>query len=93
MANTLDSFHTKSVLQLSDGSLNYFSLKKLKEDVDRFPFSIKVLLESLLRQEDGSLVTKEDVQKMLAWTPAGNDDVDVPFIPARVVLHSNPTKG
>ena len=86
MANTLDSFHTKSALQLSDGSLNYFSLKKLKEDVDRFPFSIKVLLESLLRQEDGSLVTKEDVQKMLAWTPAGNDDVDIPFIPARVVL-------
>jgi len=83
---TADSFHTKSVLELNDGPLSYYSLRKLEAGVDRFPFSVKVLLESLLRQEDGVLVTAEDVEKLLSWTPAGNDDVDIPFIPARVVL-------
>ena len=86
MATTADSFQTKSVLQLKDGPLSFYSLRKLGDRPDRFPFSIKVLLESLLRQEDGTLVTREDVEKLLAWTPAGNDEVDIPFIPARVVL-------
>jgi len=86
MAPTADSFQTKSVLELKDGPLSYYSLKKLDARTEHFPFSIKVLLESLLRQEDGILVTKEDVQKLLGWTPAGNDEVDIPFIPARVVL-------
>jgi aconitate hydratase len=86
MINSSDSFNTKSVLELSDGELHYFSLMKLGDGVQRFPFSIKVLLESLLRQEDGTLVTADDVRKLIGWTPAGNDDVDIPFIPARVVL-------
>ncbi|KAF5061313.1 Aconitate hydratase A [anaerobic digester metagenome] len=86
MAPTADSFQTKSVLELKDGPLSYYSLKKLDGGIERFPFSIKVLLESLLRQEDGVLVTKDDVQKLLSWTPAGNDELDIPFIPARVVL-------
>jgi len=83
---TSDSFHTKSVLELRDGPLSYYSLKKLGASTDPLPFSIKVLLESLLRQEDGVLVTREDVEHLLAWTPAGNAEVDIPFIPARVVL-------
>ena len=74
------------MLELKEGPLSYYSLKKLEAGVDRFPFSIRVLLESLLRQEDGVLVTAEDVEKLLSWTPAGNEDVDIPFIPARVVL-------
>ncbi len=86
MVQTSDSFHTKSVLELNDGPLSYYSLKKLDARVDRFPFSVKVLLESLLRQEDGVLVTAEDVEKLLSWTPAGNEELDIPFIPARVVL-------
>jgi aconitate hydratase len=86
MAPTADSFRTKSVLELKDGPLSYYSLKKLDARTERFPFSIKVLLEALLRHEDGVLVTKDDVQKLISWTPAGNDEVDIPFIPARVVL-------
>jgi len=49
MAPTADSFRTKSVLELKDGPLSYYSLKKLDARTERFPFSIKVLLEALLQ--------------------------------------------
>ena len=74
MAPPADSFHTRSVLELKDGTLSYHSLKKLGPGTERFPFSIKVLLESLLRQEDGVLVTADDVRKLMSWTPAGDDE-------------------
>ncbi|MCX6650652.1 MAG: aconitate hydratase AcnA [Methanomassiliicoccales archaeon] len=86
MVTSADSFHTRSILELKDGTLSFHSLKKLGPGTEWFPFSIKVLLESLLRQEDGVLVTADDVRKLLAWTPAGDDNVDIPFIPARVIL-------
>ncbi|MCG7840850.1 MAG: aconitate hydratase AcnA [Methanomassiliicoccales archaeon] len=86
MVPPADSFKTKSLLQLNDGALQFYSLKKMGERVEGFPFSIKVILESLLRQEDGVLVTADDIRKIMSWTPAGDEGVDIPFIPARVVL-------
>ncbi|GHP08171.1 hypothetical protein PPROV_000691200 [Pycnococcus provasolii] len=67
---------------------SYYSLQSLNDDrVWALPYSIRVLLESAIRNADGSLVTKDDVEKILSYysgNTAGN--VEVPFIPARVVL-------
>jgi len=77
-------------IKTEDGDITIYSLKKL-EDLGHFslknvPYSIKVLIESILRQEDGFLITEEDVKNAASWSPNGNADVDIPFIPARVIL-------
>jgi len=70
--------------------ITIFSLRKLEESgfdgIGKMPYSIKVLIESMIRQNDGSLITDEDVETIASWTSEGNDDVDIPFIPARVIL-------
>jgi aconitate hydratase len=55
-------------------------------DLDRFPFSIKILLEALLRNEDGYLVTREDVTRLARWNAAAPAQNELPFMPARVVM-------
>ena len=73
-----------------DGEITFYSLKKLEEQgyftLKNTPYSIRVLIESILRQEDDFLITAEDVKNVTSWNPEGNADVDVPFIPARVIL-------
>ncbi|HVR71369.1 MAG TPA: aconitate hydratase AcnA [Vicinamibacteria bacterium] len=54
--------------------------------LDRLPFSIKVLLESVLRNVDGELVTEEDVRRLGAWQAVGPTQVELPFMPGRVIL-------
>src|SRR5512144_814061 len=54
--------------------------------LDRLPFSIKVLLEALLRNTDGYLVTVEDVKRLAAWNPADPVPSELPFMPARVIM-------
>jgi len=72
------------------GKMTIFSLRKLEDGglkgIGRMPYSIKVLVESMIRQNDGSLITDDDVVTIASWSPKGNDDIDIPFIPARVVL-------
>jgi aconitate hydratase len=67
-----------------------FSLRKLEDSglkgISKMPYSIKVLIESMARQNDGSLITDDDVRTIASWSPKGNDDIDIPFIPARVIL-------
>ncbi|MCL2607262.1 MAG: aconitate hydratase AcnA [Methanomassiliicoccaceae archaeon] len=75
----------------ADGEkITIFSLRKLEENgfkgISRMPYSVKVLIESMIRQNDGSLITDDDVRTIASWTSEGNDDVDIPFIPARVIL-------
>ncbi len=55
-------------------------------DVKRLPYSIRVLVESLLRQKDGRLINDSDLERIVRWSPEGNGDADIPFIPARVIL-------
>uniref|UniRef100_A0A8C1JQC3 Cytoplasmic aconitate hydratase n=1 Tax=Cyprinus carpio TaxID=7962 RepID=A0A8C1JQC3_CYPCA len=65
----------------------FFNLKKLKDPrYDQLPFSIRVLLESAVRNCDGFLVKKEDVEKVLNWKVTQSQTVEVPFRPARVIL-------
>ena len=68
----------------------YYRLAALEEagigHISRLPFSIKVLLEALLRQVDGFAVTEEDVRRLANWDAANPAQVELPFKPARVVL-------
>ena len=94
---SLNSFHTKSTLDVEGRSLTYFALEseRLKAlGVERLPFSIKVLLENLLRNEDGVKVTAADIEALARWadTPtahgeaAGDDAREIAFTPARVLM-------
>jgi len=92
MANQLqNAFGALESLSYGDGkSTQYYRLGKLTDDnighVDRLPFSIKVLLESLLRNVDGFFVTEEDVTNLANWDSQAPLQVEVPYNPARVIL-------
>src|SRR3954468_628632 len=84
-----DSFGTKSQLKVGAATYDYFSLGKLAKAnaaVNRLPLSLKVLLENLLRHEDGRVVKREHVEKMLAWNPKAAPETEISFHPARVLL-------
>src|ERR1041385_975752 len=84
-----NSFDAKTSLNVGDRTYALFSLSRLEKTgvaVSRLPFSIRILLENLLRQEDGRLVTSDDVKALARWTPKNLPDREIPFIPARVLL-------
>ena len=85
-----NSFGARAVFETGSGPAYYYRLEKLAEDglgdVGRLPFSIKVLLESLLRNENGYDVTADDVRRLAAYDPSAPAEFEVPFKPARVVL-------
>jgi len=78
-------------ISTAEGDVTIYSLKELEKqgiikDLNKKPYSIRVLIESLLRQKDGKLITDEDVKNIASWNAQDNGDIDVPFIPARVLL-------
>jgi len=85
-----NSFGARATFETGSGPATYYRLGKLEEDgladVGRLPFSIKVLLESLLRNENGYDVTADDVRRLAAYDPAAPGEFEIPFKPARVVL-------
>jgi aconitate hydratase len=83
-----DSFGARSVLEAGDRSYEIFRLDVLQErfDVARLPYSIKVLLENVLRLEDGQTVTAADVEAIASWDAAAEPSVEIPFQPARVLM-------
>ena len=84
-----DPFSARDLLDTGDGSAYYYRLDALKEqgyDVDRLPFSIKVLLEGALRGLDGRLITEDDVKTLASYDPASPAPVEVPYQPGRVLL-------
>src|SRR5262249_53514439 len=87
---SLDSFKTRQSLTIGRDSADYFSLPALEaagfRGVARLPFSLKVLLENLLRREDGSSVTAEDVRSLASWRPGAKNEKEISFMPARVLL-------
>ncbi len=86
----LDSFSTRSTLTIGGKTFTYFSLEKLAKsagvDVGRLPFSLRILLENLLRCEDGKAVTKADVLGLVKWDAKAEPDKEIAFHPARVIL-------
>ncbi len=85
-----NSFGARQRFDTGSGEAYYYRLATLQEqglgDIDRMPFSIKVLLEALLRNEDGFIVTADDVRKLAAYDARRPAQDEVPFMPARVVL-------
>src|SRR5687767_6663763 len=82
-----DSYGTKGALDVGGTSYTLYRLASLpKEKVERLPFSLRVLLENLLRHEDGRVVKKEHVEAVLGWDPKANPDQEIAFHPARVLL-------
>ena len=84
-----DSLNTRSTLQVGSKSYTYYSLPKAAEalgDVSRLPFSMKVLLENLLRFEDGETVTAKDLEAMAEWLKERQVSREIQYRPARVLM-------
>lgn len=85
-----DPFNARDTFESGDGRLGIYRLSRLEEAglgaISRMPFSIRVLLESVLRNCDGFQVTETDVKNLAAWQAASPAKEEVPFKPARVVL-------
>jgi aconitate hydratase len=87
---TQDYFQARQELSTSHGNYTIYRLKALEKSglthLDRLPFSIRVMLESLLRQCNEVEITRQDVINLGAWTPHADDRPTLPFQPARVVM-------
>jgi aconitate hydratase len=90
MTHPLDSFQTRTGVALAGKSVDIFSLRRLEEAgfprVARLPYSLKILLENLLRHEDGSAVTADDIRTLANWNPSAGGQKEIAFTPARVLL-------
>lgn len=91
MTNTnLNSFNTRSTLSVNGKTYHYHSLKAFaqsgKGNLSKLPFSLKILLENLLRQEDGVAVKKKDIEALANWDAKATPENEIQFMPARVLL-------
>src|SRR5688500_1996749 len=84
-----DSFGAKSTLGVGDREYEIFRLDAVRGaalDVDALPFSLKVLLENLLRTEDGADITADDIKALAGWDADAEPDREIQFTPARVIM-------
>ena len=81
-----DSFGARSTLRVGDREYEIFRLDAIVGDgvdVSRLPYSLRILLENLLRYEDGISVTREDILRLAGWRPGASLDEEISFTPAR----------
>ncbi len=87
---SVDSFKTIKTIRVGTKTFSYHSLPALEQftgiRISRLPISLKILLENLLRREDGKIVRKEDIEGLLRWDPKAKPDKEIAFMPARVLL-------
>ncbi|GAA5027167.1 aconitate hydratase [Microbacterium fluvii] len=83
--STVDSFGAKSTLTVGSTDYEIFRLDTVA-GYEKLPFSLKVLLENLLRTEDGANVTKAQIEALGSWDPDAEPDTEIQFTPARVVM-------
>jgi aconitate hydratase len=83
--DSLNSFQSRARLDVNGTSYDYFRLDAVPGS-DRLPFSLKILLENVLRTEDGENITADQVNALAAWDPAAEPDIEIQFSPARVVM-------
>jgi len=83
-----DSFGARSTLEVGGRSYEIFRLDALQDrfDVARLPYSLKVLLENVLRLEDGGSATKADAEAIASWDAAAEPSIEIPYQPARVLM-------
>ncbi|MDR2294436.1 MAG: aconitate hydratase AcnA [Microbacterium sp.] len=83
--STVNSFGAQSTLTVGSTDYEIFRIDQVPGH-EKLPFSLKVLLENLLRTEDGANVTKEQIQALGSWNPDADPDTEIQFTPARVVM-------
>ncbi|MGH7211608.1 MAG: aconitase family protein, partial [Acetobacteraceae bacterium] len=87
---TANSFGTRTALTVDGTTYHYYSLPALERagfpQIAHLPFSLKILLENLLRREDGRAVKADDIRALASWTPADAGTRELAFTPARVLL-------
>jgi aconitate hydratase len=85
----MNSFGSKSTLTSNGKSYEIYRLKALEQkgvSLERLPYSLRILLENLLRQEDGKSVTAADIEFLAKWQPKAEADREIAFMPARVLM-------
>lgn len=86
----MDSFKSKSALKVGNKSYAVYKLSAVKDlpglPLTQLPYSIRILLENLLRREDGKAVLKADIEALRAWSPKEKSQKEIAFTPARVIL-------
>jgi aconitate hydratase len=86
-----DSFHAAATLESGAQKVNYFKLSAMQKersgvDLARLPYSLRILLENLLRCEDGKTVTADDIRFLAAWDPKAEPSREIAYMPARVLM-------
>ncbi|MEV4215788.1 aconitate hydratase [Micromonospora sp. NPDC049662] len=82
---SLDTFGAKTQLRVGDASYEIFKIDKV-DGHDRLPYSLKILLENLLRTEDGANITADHIEQLGGWDPTADPSVEIQFTPARVLM-------
>ena len=82
---SVDSFGARGTLEVGDASYDVFRLSAV-EGSAKLPFSLKVLLENLLRTEDGANITADHIRALAGWDPSAEPDTEIQFTPARVIM-------
>ncbi|WP_237223081.1 aconitate hydratase AcnA [Rothia nasimurium] len=83
--STVDSFGSKGVLSVNGTDYEIFRLKAV-DGSQKLPYSLKVLLENLLRTEDGANITEGHIKALANWDPSAEPDTEIQFTPARVIM-------
>ena len=90
MTEYVDSFGSRSTVQFGGASVDLFRLRAVEMaglgDVDDLPFCMRILLENLLRNEDGKTVTREHIEAISSWDPKARSNREIAYQPARVLL-------
>jgi len=81
-----NSFATRSTLESGGNSYEIYRLPSLAKDISRLPYSLKVLLENLLRFEDDKTVTRDDIEALINWDPKAQPTQEIAYRPARVLM-------
>ncbi|MDD5672037.1 MAG: aconitate hydratase, partial [Candidatus Omnitrophica bacterium] len=86
----MNSFNSRSRFKIARQSYVIYRLDALEKAgltrLDRLPFSVRILLENLLRAEDGKNVTRKDIEALAQWNPREKAGKEIAFTPARVIL-------
>ena len=82
---SIDSFGARGTLEVGDASYDVFRLSAL-DGSEKLPFSLKILLENLLRTEDGANITAAHIRALAGWDPTAVPDTEIQFTPARVIM-------
>ncbi|HZH19574.1 MAG TPA: hypothetical protein VEZ18_05215, partial [Geodermatophilus sp.] len=85
MAASKDSFGARATLSVDGTDYDIYRLDAV-EGSAKLPFSLKVLLENLLRTEDGADITADHIRAIANWDPSAEPDQEIQFTPARVVM-------